>query len=204
MLIVGLAGGIATGKTELAKRFAEYGAVVIQADDLSRELVVKGSAAWREIVEAFGENVLDDEGEIQRERVADLVFADAKQRRRLNRIMHPKMAARIRERLKELATEGERDIVVLEAAILEEMGLLSLVDRLVVTTCSAGEQVARLRAKGWSEEKAKRRIQAQAGRASLHKKADWVVSTEGERSHLAETASALWNEIIGSQLPKPQ
>src|SRR3990172_2610708 len=131
-LLVGLTGGIASGKSAVSRMLNQLGCLIIDADLIAREVVEPGEPAYQKIVEAFGQGILDDEGYVNRKKLGALIFRDAEKRRLLNEITHPEIIRREQEILAELMTEGHEGIVVLDAALLIEAGGAGRVDRLVV------------------------------------------------------------------------
>lgn len=143
MLILGLTGGMATGKSTVAKMFVELGAIHIDADSLSREIVAPGEPAWWAIVDRFGSVVLREDGQLDRKALAALVFSDPQKLAALNKITHPPIITLIRQRLAEARASGA-GLVVLEAPLLYEAGLDSEVDRVVVVAAAEATQLERL------------------------------------------------------------
>ncbi len=190
MYLVGLTGGIASGKSTVAARFVERGAELIDADDVAREVTLPGTDAWREIVEAFGEDVLDDEGFIDRPRLGRLVFADARKRATLNEITHPRIAASIADRLEVLAAlDG---VVVVDVPLLVELGVERGYDAIVVVATHEETQVARLvRDRGLPEDEARQRVAAQAPLQRKLDAATHVVWNEGTLEELTAKADDL-------------
>ncbi|MBS3946855.1 MAG: dephospho-CoA kinase [Dethiobacter sp.] len=143
MLILGLTGGMATGKSTVARMFVELGAIHIDADSLSREVVAPGEPAWWAIVDRFGSVVLREDGQLDRKALAALVFSDPQKLAALNKITHPPIITLIRQRLAEARASGA-GLVVLEAPLLYEAGLDSEVDRVVVVAAAEATQLERL------------------------------------------------------------
>ena len=138
MQVIGLTGGIGTGKSEVSRILGSMGAVVISADLLGHEAYKPYSRTWQKVVNAFGKQVIGPTGHVDRKRIAATIFSDPKARAKLNSIVHPQIAKIATERIEELRRQGV-DIIVLEAAILIEAGWDSLVDEVWVT--HATEQV---------------------------------------------------------------
>lgn len=198
MRVVGLTGGIATGKSTAARVLTELGAHVIDADAIAREIVAPGQPALAEIVQAFGREMLLPDGTLDRKRMGAMVFADADQRRALNAITHPRIALETQARLGRLRDEGA-PVAVYEAALLVENGVHRGLEGLIVTTCDEATQLERLIGRdGYSEADARARIAAQASPAEKLAAATWVVDTSGPLSDTKERLSAIWREISGS------
>ncbi|HEV8661635.1 MAG TPA: dephospho-CoA kinase [Candidatus Methylomirabilis sp.] len=204
MLVVGLTGGIASGKSTVARMLAERGATILDADALVRELHAPGTEVHRAILDAFGPEILAPDGTLDRQKLAARIFADPEARRTLEAIVHPALVAEIRRRVDALRREGRTRLCVLEAALLVEGGRRGIVDRLVVVTAPEEEQVARLRAKvGLSEEEARRRLRAQLPSAVKAGQADHVLVNDGDLARLAgrvaELAEVLLREATAGQ-----
>jgi dephospho-CoA kinase len=177
--LFGLTGGIASGKSTVAARWRSRRVPVIDADQLAREVVLPGSDGLRELVAAFGPEVLLPDGSLDRKAVARLVFSDAQARKQLERITHPRIAQRTVERTAELAQAGE-PLVCYEAALLVENGLVEQFRPLVVCACSEEVQLARIRKRDQaSAEDALARVRAQKPLAEKVAVADFVIDTSG-------------------------
>ena len=161
MLRLGLTGGIATGKTTVAALLREFGFDVIDADSLAHKLIEPGQPAYDEVLREFGASILDPEQRILRGKLAGIVFADPAKLARLNAILHPRVEAAVTSQFAEWSRNGARDAAFVEAALLVEAGYLKHLDGLVVTSCRPEQQLDRLRARGFSDEDARRRIAAQ-------------------------------------------
>ncbi|MCT9930562.1 dephospho-CoA kinase [Planotetraspora sp. A-T 1434] len=193
MLKVGLTGGIGSGKSEVSKRLAERGAVVIDADKIAREVVEPGTPGLAEIVEAFGEGVLRPDGTLDRERLGSIVFTDPDKLKILNGIVHPKVGARVGE-LQRAAPDGA--IVVYDVPLLAENNLASLYDVVIVVDASDEIRLERLRKyRDMSEKDARARIAAQASREGRLKVADIVIDNEGSLDALDAQVSKIWSDL---------
>ncbi len=161
MLRLGLTGGIATGKTAVATMLRELRFDVLDADSLAHKLIEPGQPAYDEVVREFGRSVLDDDGRVNRAKLASIVFGDAAELARLNAILHPRVEVAIHQQFAEWASDGTRDAAFVEAALLVEAGYHKNLDGLVVTWCRPEQQLERLRARGLSDQDARHRIAAQ-------------------------------------------
>lgn len=180
-LLVGLTGGVATGKSTVSAMFRALGCVIIDADLLAREVVEPGQPAYREIVEAFGPGVLQPDGGLDRKALGAVVFADSARRRRLEAITHPRIRERFAARLAELAGQGFDGIVIFDAPVMIESGNYRTMDRLVVVTSDEASQVARQQARDvLGEAGARRRIESQMPVAEKARLADYVVDNSGD------------------------
>jgi len=197
MLVVGLTGGIATGKTTAARMLAERGATVLDADALVYELQAPGTDVHRAILAAFGREILAPDGTLDRGKLGARAFADPAARRVLEAIVHPALTAEIARRVEALRRGGQTWLCVLEAALLVEEGPQGIVDRVVVVTAPEVEQVARLRAKGsLSEEEAWRRVRAQLPSAVKARHADHVLVNDRDLASLARQVAALAEVLL--------
>ncbi|HEY8473621.1 MAG TPA: dephospho-CoA kinase [Natronosporangium sp.] len=194
MLRVGLTGGIGAGKSEVARRLAGHGAVVIDADRLAREVVAPGTDGLREVVEAFGERVLDPAGGLDRAALAKVVFDDEPARRRLEAIIHP----RVRARTAELIAAAPPDAVVVnDVPLLVEVGLAPSYHLVVVVEAAESTRVARLVAdRGMAEPEARARIRSQASDQARRAAADVVLDNDGSREALHAAVDALWRQRL--------
>ncbi|MGA3153888.1 MAG: dephospho-CoA kinase [Streptosporangiaceae bacterium] len=193
MLRVGLTGGIGAGKSEVSRRLAAQGAVVIDADAIAHEVVGPGTGGLAEVVAAFGNDVLDPGGQLDRARLGDLVFADPQLRSKLNAIVHPLVAARMRE-LEDTAPAGS--IVVHDVPLIAENNLAGSYDLVVVVDVPPRIQLDRLiRHRGLSRDQAKARIAAQAAREQRLAIASIVVDNSGSLAELDRQVGELWAEL---------
>ncbi len=182
-LLVGLTGGIATGKSTVSALLRGLGCVVIDADQLAREVVEPGQPALAAIVEEFGAGVLRPDGTLDRQRLGAIVFADGARRRRLEEITHPAIRRRFLEHLERLAADGFAGIVVFDAPVMIETGSHRLMDRMVVVVADEETQLARLMARdGLAREEALRRVRSQMPVADKARLADYVIDNSGDRA----------------------
>jgi len=192
-LRVGLTGGIGAGKSEVSRRLAAYGAAVIDADAVAREVVAPGTPALAEVVQAFGPEVLRSDGRLDRDRLGELVFADESLRKKLNAIVHP----RVGERMAELErAAGEAAIIVHDIPLLAENHLAGAFDVVVVVDVSPRVQAERLaRERGMSRAAAQARMRAQASREDRLAIATMVVDNSGSLAELDREVGELWAEL---------
>ncbi len=182
-LLVGLTGGIATGKSTVSSMFRTLGCPVIDADVLAREVVEPGQPALAELAREFGPGVLGPDGRLDRPALAAVVFANAERRRRLEAITHPRIRERFAEQLGVLAQRGVDGVVIFDAAVIIESGGHKQMDRLVVVIADEATQLARLRARdGLDEAEALRRIRSQMPLAEKAKLAHYVIHNSGDRA----------------------
>ena len=193
MLLVGLTGGIASGKSTVSALLAERGAEVIDADHIARQVVMPGTPAWCKIRDHFGPGVLHPDGQLDRQALADIVFADKSKLALLNEITHPAIFARIADRLE--AHHGQDVVVVLDAALLIEAGLAEGVDVVVVVHSPREIQVERLAAKGVGATDARNRIASQLEPEKRLASADIVIDNSGSLEDLGRQVDKLWEDL---------
>ena len=194
MRIIGLTGGIASGKSTVARLLVARGARVIDADQLARQVVAPGTPGLAEVVEAFGTQVLGPDGALDRAALGERVFGDEAARRRLEAITHPRIAARFLQETERAAEQGV-PVLVYEAALLVESGARAAVQELVVVAATPEVQVARVAARdGLGEAAARARIAAQAPLKEKLAVADHVIKNEGSLAELEAQVQRLWEE----------
>ena len=182
-LLVGLTGGIATGKSTVSELFRRLGCEVIDADLLAREVVAPGEPALAEIAEEFGRDVLQPDGALDRKKLGAIVFGDAARRKRLEQITHPAIAQRFQRRLEELEARGFDGIVLWDAPVMIESGGYKQMEKLVVVATDEATQAARLCARDAIEAaEADRKIKSQMPVAEKAKLADYVIDNAGDRA----------------------
>ncbi len=196
MILVGLTGGVATGKTTVAKMFKQCGASIIDADLLARQVVEPGKPAWRAIVKLFGETVLKRDRSINRQVLGSIIFSNANQRRQLERIIHPRVAREQARLTKEIARKYPKAVVIYEVPLLFEAGVDKRVDKIIVVTADQATQIARLKKRnGLSRAEAIRRIQAQIPLAKKIHRADHVLNGAFPRPLLRKQVRQLFKNL---------
>ena len=192
MLVIGLTGGIGTGKSEAARHMVALGAMLIDADVVGHEAYLPHAEAWNKVVEAFGEGILGPDNEIDRRSLGAIVFSDPEQLARLNGIMHPLMARMVQERI-DIHREGGAEVVVVEAALLFEAGWNSLVQEVWVTDSQVDVVVERLAQRnGMSEEEARKRVSSQMSREERLERADYVIDNSADVDAMQRAIDELW------------
>lgn len=198
MKLIGLTGGIAAGKSTVARRLAEHGAVHIDADQLAREAVAPGSPGLMRIRERFGGRVIGSDGALDRPKLGEIVFADARALADLNAIVHPEVRSIAQRRIAEIVRRDPEAVVVYDVPLLVEAGVQLPWDLVVVAEAPAETRVERLVAlRGMSREEALRRVANQAGDEERRAVADVVIDTGGTESRTREQVDALWRSIAG-------
>lgn len=191
MLRLGLTGGIASGKTAVAAMLREFGFDVLEADSISHRLLEPGQPAYDEVVREFGASILTTTKQVDRAKLAAIVFAEPAKLARLNAILHPRVELLIHQQFDELSRDASRPAAFVEAALLVEAGYHKKLDGLVVTWCRPEQQLERLRARGFTDEDARRRIAAQLPAAEKLRYATEKIDCSGSLEHTREQVQAL-------------
>jgi dephospho-CoA kinase len=190
---VGLTGGLGAGKSTVASLLAAHGAVIIDADAIAREVVGAGAPGFEAVVARFGQDVVGADGELDRTRLAEIVFADDRARDDLNGIVHPLVAQRSAELMAKVADGA---VVVYDVPLLAENGLARGFDVVVVVEADLATRLARIEQRGLSEAQAKARIAAQASDEQRRTIADELLRNDGSKDDLADQVSALWQRLL--------
>ena len=195
MKVIGLTGGIGSGKSTVSRFLAELRAVIIDADKVGHEAFKPDTEAWREVVAAFGKQILTLTNEIDREKLGEIVFNNPELLSRLNQIMHPRMYEMVKAQLKEYRRQGIR-IVVLDAPLLLEADWTSLVDEVWVTAAPESTVLRRLKEKpGLSEQQALARLRSQMPTEERIKRAEVVINTDCSLDELKAKVKELWPKL---------
>jgi len=196
VMVIGLTGGIGSGKSTAAQILGELGAEVIDADKVGHQIYLPDTPAWREIVEAFGAGVLAADRTVDRRKLGPIVFADAPALQTLNRITHGKIYAFIQGQIDYIRQKQATQVVVVEAAILLEAGWRSLVEQLWVVAASIDVVITRLKTyKNFSEEQARARIAAQLSNAERIAQADKVIWNNHGLAQLRQAVEDAWHSL---------
>ena len=196
MLIVGLTGGVASGKSVVSRILKEEGAYLIDADQIARELVQPRTSAWEELVKVFGKEILQKDGSIHRKQLAAKVFSDPKQRDLLNRTLHPRIKEEMGRRLKAIGQKDPEAIVVIDAPLLVETGDHREMDKVIVVISTEAQQIARLREReGMDQEEARRIMASQIATEEKVKVADFVIRNEGSLEETERRAREVFQEL---------
>jgi len=199
MLILGITGNIASGKSTVSKELARRGAVVVDADQLAREVVESGTSALKKIVEMFGSEILQNDGHLDRDRLGQMVFADVKVRAALDCIVHPEIAKKSIERLQEFKKRTDIPLIVYEAPLLFEVGAETRVDKVLMVKIDADEQLKRLMARdGLNKVGAQQRMAAQMPQQKKMARADFVIDNSGSVAETRQQVDILWSELVSA------
>ena len=192
MLLVGLTGGIAAGKSTVAQMLTERGAVVIDADEVAREVVQPGTDGLKRVVEEFSQSILNRDGSLNRELLGEIVFTSPEKRLRLEKIMHPM----IQKRTTALIQQQTNPVVVYAVPLLIEAEVDYPFDLIVTVEADESERVERLvDSRGLTKEQALSRIAAQTSRSERASRADFVIENSGDLASLSENVDILWDLI---------
>lgn len=202
MLVIGLTGGIGTGKTEVSSLLEQLGATVINADQVGHEAYTPHTEAWKEVVNAFGDGILQETGEIDRRKLGSIVFADPDKLATLNGIMHPRMASIVREKLGILEKQGAK-VAVVEAAVLFEAGWDALVGEVWTTESAVDVVVARLQQRnGFAPEEIRKRIASQMSSEERARRASEVILNDGELEDLETAVREVWKRRVEGRIER--
>ncbi len=176
MILIGLTGGVATGKSTVARMFQQCGAVVIDADALAKAVVQPGKAAWQDIVRRFGKSILNPDRTINRQAVGAIIFRHPAKRQMLERLVHPRVAREQRRLTREAARKDRDAVVIYDVPLLFEAGIAKRVEKIIVVTADQKTQIARLKKRnGLSRAEALRRIRSQMPLTQKIRRADLVI-----------------------------
>jgi dephospho-CoA kinase len=194
MLLVGLTGGLGAGKSTVARMLGQRGAVIVDADELSRRAIEPGTRAYQEVCDLFGDEVVTPSGALDRSAIADRVFGDQGMRRALESITHPEVFRLLAEEVETL--RGTDAVVVFDAPLLVETGFHRACDVVVVVTAPEGVQVQRVAGdRGMTEQEALARLRAQIDPADREAAADVVIDNHGTLEELERRVDELWADL---------
>lgn len=196
MLKVGLTGSIAVGKSHVAAKFAELGCHVLDADVTAREVVAIGSVGLKKLVENFGEEILKEDGSLDRTKLGALVFDDGEKRKLLNSILHPLIIATYDEQLNKWESEDPLGIGIIDAALMIESGSYKKFDKIIVVHCNPEIQLARLmKRNGLTEVEALQRIESQMPQEEKKSYADFLIDTSGSYEETHEQVVEVYEKL---------
>jgi dephospho-CoA kinase len=196
MLRVGLTGGLASGKSFVGHALADLGCHLIQADELGHQVLLPGAEAYDEVVQEFGNDILDQDGFINRKKLGELVFGQPELLETLSKIVHPKVGERQKRIIEEIVQADPKAIIVVEAAILVETGSYKRCDRLIVAVCSAEQQMERAMRRGaYTREEVLARLSRQLPLEEKLKVADFVIDTSGTKEDTIAQVRAVYDSL---------
>lgn len=197
MEVIGLTGGIASGKSTVSSILKSLGAYVIDADVVSREIMLKGSQTYNKLVSKFGKEILKDDGEIDRKKLGNLVFADKQKLKELNAITHPEIIKRIKGIIDEERKNGKEKAIVLDAALLIEMRLFNMVDEVWLVVVDKKTQIRRLMKRDNLKYKdALNRIKSQMSIEDKMKYADFIINNCKDFNAIKKQVELLWGRFL--------
>ncbi len=193
MILVGLTGGVATGKSTVANMFKQCGAAVIDADELARNIVKPDKPAWQEIVKLFGKEILDPDRTIDRHTLGAIIFRHTAKRRALERIIHPRVAQEQMRLTRQAARNNPNAVVIYDVPLLFEAGIDKRVDQTIVVTADRETQIARLKKRnGLTHADALRRIKSQMPLAEKRRRAHFVIDGTSPPASLKKQVRKLY------------
>jgi dephospho-CoA kinase len=196
MLRVGLTGGLASGKSLVARALRDLGCYLIEADELGHQVLLPGAEAFDAAVNEFGKDILDENGQIDRRRLAAIVFQDPDRLKKLNSFVHPAVLARQEHAIAEIAARDPQAIVVVEAAILVETGSYRRFDRLIVAVCSPELQIERaMKRDSATREQVLARLERQLPLQEKIRFADYVIDTSGTKEETLKQTREVYNSL---------
>ena len=203
MLIVGLTGGIASGKSTIADMFKREGAYIIDVDMISREVVNPGRPAWHDVGQFFGKEVLGEDQTLNRKRLGDIVFSDAEKRKKLEEIIHPRITAEKLMKIKEIAKQDNRGIVIIDIPLLIETNQQHTVDKVVLVYTSPQGQVERLMKRdNLSLEDAHKRLASQIPIENKKKYAQYIINNEGPFEQIEKKVKEVFQDLKREEAQK--
>lgn len=191
MRVIGLTGGIGSGKSLVAEYFADHGALVIDADQLARAVIERGTTGFDEVVAVFGDSILVN-GEIDRRALGELIFKDPELKSKLEAIIHPRVRSEFEEAVASLTAD---QILVYEIPLLFETGSANRFDSIITVEAKMDERIARLRRKGLQISEIEARIAAQATREQRVSIADFVIENNGSQDELLRKVENIWDSL---------
>lgn len=197
MLKVGLTGGIASGKSTVSRIFASFGAKVLDADEVAREVLLPGQPAWTKLRRAFGQEFFHPDGTVKRKQLRKLVFADPEKRSQLNAIVHPEVMKEINRRSEILSSSVQTGVLLVDVPLLLEVGVANRFDKVVVVYVRKSVQINRLQQRdGISEEEAKQALKAQMALSKKVEQADYVIDNSGTLEETQAEVQRVWQELL--------
>lgn len=203
MLIVGLTGGIASGKSTIADMFKREGAYIIDIDMISRDVVKPGKPAWQDVVHIFGKEVLNEDQTLNRKKVGDIVFSDAEKRKKLEEIIHPKITAETLMKINEIAKKDNQAIVIIDTPLLIETDKQDTVNKVVLVYTSPQGQIERLvKRDGLSLEDAHKRLTSQMPIENKKKYAHYIINNEEPLKEIQKRVKEIFRELKKEEAQK--
>jgi len=197
MILIGVTGGIACGKTEVCKVFQKKGATVLSGDQIGKEVVEKNKKVLNELVKAFTKEILTKNHTLNRWKLGEIAFASKESREKLNEIVHPHLLSKLRKRVEQLRKKDSKRVVVIDAALIVEWGLQDELDYLIFVESKRKDRIKRLQEeKGYSRKEAQDRIKSQLPEIAKRRLADFVIRNDRGLVELREKTNGVWKKII--------
>jgi dephospho-CoA kinase len=202
MIVIGIIGGVGSGKSSVASALAELGAMTLDVDQIGHDLLNETEIKNR-LAERWGTGVTDSSGEIDRSVVAGIVFADspeaADELKFLESLVHPRITHQLVSRIAEFKQSGETGVLVIDAAVMVKAGWDRLCDRLVFVEVPERDRLARCQQRGWTSEEFYRRELNQESLELKRERANWVIDNSGSPQELTEQVTGIWNHVHDNQ-----
>lgn len=197
MLIVALTGGIASGKSVVAGILEELGCYIHHADEAAHQLMEPGKPAWKEIVSHFGKEILNEDRTINRSRLGKVIFSDEKERRFLNKVIHPRVLEKKKEIIKKIEDEGRHIIFISEAALTIEAGFSDFFDKVIVVYCKKDVQIERIMKRDRiTRAEAAKKLKSQMDPGKKLEYADYIINTSGPFKSTVEETERVYRSLI--------
>lgn len=201
MIVVGLTGSIASGKSTVSGMFVELGAYLIDYDVLAREVVEPGQKAWEGIVDQFGEEVLNSDSTLNRERLGKIVFDNPEKLKKLNQITHPAVFEEADNRVKEIEKTHADALIIKDVPLLIETGIHDTVGKVIVVSAPRETRLKRLMERGFTQEESLKRIDSQMPISEKEKYADFVIHNDGSLVYTREQVEQIYSQLTDKQIP---
>jgi dephospho-CoA kinase len=197
MLLVGVTGGIACGKTEVCKVFQKKGAIILSGDEIGKKVVEKNKGVFKELVKAFGKEILNKNQSLNRRKLGEIAFASKESSKKLNRIIHPYLLRELRKRMDDFKKRDYEGVVIIDAALIVEWGLQKELDYLIFVESRREDRIRRLqKQKGYSRREALDRIKSQLPEITKKRLADFVIKNDKGLKEQKRKAENVWGKIV--------
>jgi dephospho-CoA kinase len=196
MKIIGITGGIGSGKTEVAKIFKKLGAKILSGDEIGKEVVEKNRTVFKKLVKVFGEGILNKNKKLNRRELGNIAFSSIERRNKLNKIVHPYLFSNLMKKIREYRKK-DSGIVVIDAALIIEWGLQKELDYLILVESALKNRVKRLKENlGYSQKEAMNRIKVQIKDKTRRKYADYIIRNDKDLKELRRKTVSLWKFLL--------
>jgi dephospho-CoA kinase len=197
MILIGITGGIACGKTEVSKVFQKKGAIILSGDEIGKEVVEKNKKVLEELVKTFGKEILNKNKSLNRRNLGEIAFASKDSKDKLNNIIHPHLLKELRKRVESLKKRNYQGVVAIDAALILEWGLEKELDYLVFVQSKREDKIKRLQnQKGYSQKEALDRIKSQLPETAKKRLADFVIKNDKGLKELKRKAENVWEKTV--------